>query len=117
MLFPLLISLIGCNAYEHKIVYESDLVTITEYRQPRVHVCGIAWNAKAGAVVQVSDTVTYYVGDKKEWQKKYYGKEVCVSGRVKVRETVLKDTIRDIAYIPRREIILTPRIRLIRDKK
>ena len=106
-----IISMYGCSRVE---VYEYSTYTTTITRQGRVKATGVAWDGKAGALVETENGELYALDKKSEWGEKYYGKRVQVKGYLKVRKTVLKDTTVIMQYAPEIHYITFPRIRLLK---
>jgi hypothetical protein len=102
----------ACNRVN---VYEYDTYTTTITKEGRVKATGVAWDGKAGALVETENGEIYTLDKKSEWGEKYYGKRVQVKGRLKVRKTVLKDTTVIMQYAPEIDYIIFPRIKLLKD--
>ncbi len=106
----LILMLLSCGTTE-EYVYDSYTVTIR--KEGKITVTGKALDAKAGAVVETADSDIYYVDGYSHWEESHYGKQVEVSGKLKIRETVITDTSVIIQYAPRMQIIMHPRVRII----
>lgn len=55
-----------------------------EAKQDHIVVIGQAKNAKAGAIVITKDSGSYYLEDIDSWDEEIYGKQVKVSGILKI---------------------------------
>ena len=92
----------------HTKVYENNGWTTTETTKGKISVRGIAENAKGGAIVVTADSNIYYLDNIDSWDNKFYGRQVEVKGKLKIRTTEITDTTVIIQYSPRMEIIMFP---------
>ncbi len=74
----LLLPIIMISGYQHQV-------------DKKIEVTGKALNAMGGAVVTGADKYTYYVEGLDHWDKKFYGKEVKVSGVLVLENSPKKD--------------------------
>lgn len=88
MKFIFLIILFSCN-------------TVSKYQ-----VTGIAMDARAGAIVYISNDSIYYVGDLERWPCDYREKEVTVKGKLRKENSNL-----GIQGILEKTTILNPKIK------
>ena len=106
----LVLLLVGCRTTEY--VYDGYTVSITD--KGKITVQGKALDAKAGAIVETEESEIYYVDGYSHWEQNFYGKQIEVSGRLRIRETTLTDTV-IIQYAPRMDIIVDPVVKLIEE--
>jgi len=51
-------------------------------QEKNIVVIGTAWNAKGGAIVVTKKEAVYYVRGLVDWDKKFYGKKVKLTGKL-----------------------------------
>ncbi|MEX1003360.1 MAG: hypothetical protein WDZ35_14670 [Crocinitomicaceae bacterium] len=88
----------------------------------KLTVQGIAYNAKAGAVIVTENDSTYYISGMREWKNKYYEKTLSVTGYCIIEKRTFEKRYHPngdeiiVAHLPERMVKLkrTRRIRIIK---
>lgn len=80
----------------------------------RIKVVGVAQEAKAGAIVVTDLDSIYYVGNLKDWKKKFLNNRVEVSGRLVVVTYTKLDSTKIVQEIRRKPWIKRPIYKLVK---
>lgn len=80
----------------------------------RIKVIGVAEEAKGGAIIVTEKDSVYYVGNHKDWKKKFLNNKVVVSGRLVIVTYKKLDSTRIVQEIRRKPWIKNPIYKLVR---